>query len=231
MNKDFLAKIAIRLGVYEPLMKLDTKLINKRQNKAFIRYGLDALVTADKVATDCGAQLFLCFGSLLGAYREKGWIPFDYDLDTGMMYEQRPANFPQMMEAAGFTLLRSYYIGTSKRITEDKFDYKGVHIDVHYYYNDDKEHTCCCELTIPHESKDWRTANATDGFPSIIRSCPQTEFERGNFLGHQIYMPVKTKEWLETLYGESFMTPDPKWTMNNHKKLSTTYGERVYRTS
>ena len=145
-----------------------------------------------------------------------------------MMHSEYNDDFIPCMERAGLKHIRRYYVKETGRICEDKFDYKGVHIDVHHYYPDG-EGNLYCDLCLPHESKDWRTANKTDGFPSIIRTCPDTELERTPFLGIECYRPVKTVEWLKTLYGEHFMTPDPKWSMNDHKQRAQSHGERLFR--
>lgn len=226
--REFAVKLATFLGLYNCMMKLDNRLETKRQNKAFLKYGLEALHEAVAASDECGGRLFLAFGSLLGAYREKGFIPFDYDLDTGLLAEERTDALVSAMRRHGFTLLRQYYIKATGRICEDKYDYKGVHIDVHYFYHD-AIGNLTCDLCLPHESKPWREANATDGFPTIIRTVPDSTFTKQDFLGVQVYEPDKTVEWLKTLYGEHFMTPDPKWSMGDHKKRSQSNGERMYR--
>lgn len=226
--REFIVKVATFLGLYNWCMKIDNKIESRRQNRAFVKYGLEALHEAVAATEECGGKLFLAFGSLLGAYREKGFIPFDYDLDTGMMSDERSAEQMAAMRRHGFTLLRQYYIKDTGRICEDKYDYKGVHIDVHYFYRDGKGNLTC-DLCLPHESKPWREANATDGFPTIIRSVPDSTFSKRDFLGIEVYEPDNTEEWLRSLYGEHFMTPNPKWSMADHKKRSQTNGERMYR--
>lgn len=226
--REIIVKLATFLGLYNWLMKLDNHRETRIQKQAFLKYGLEALHQAVSTTDQCKGKLFLAFGSLLGAFREKGFIPFDYDLDLGLIASERSDELVFNMKKHGFTLLRQYYIKTTGRICEDKFDYKGVHIDVHYFYPDTKGNLTC-DLCLPHESKPWREANATDGFPTIIRTVPESTFSRQDFLGVQVYMPDRTEEWLKTLYGEHFMTPDPKWTMGDHKKRSQTSNERMYR--
>ena len=226
--RELIVKVATFLGLYKWLMKIDNKMETKRQNKAFMKFGLEALREAVTATDECDGKLFLAFGSLLGAYREKGFIPFDYDLDMGLLAEERTDQLVDTMRSHGFSHLRQYYIKATGRICLDKYDYKGVHVDIHYFYHDN-EGNLFCDLCLPHESKPWREANASDGFPTIIRTVPNSTFSKQDFLGVPIYMPDRTEEWLRTLYGEHFMTPDPKWTMGDHKKRAQTHGERMYR--
>lgn len=226
--RELVVKIAIKLGVYHKLMKIDNKVQLWKQNKAFSEYGVKTLEIATNVARKEGCTLFLTFGTLLGAYRNKGFIPSDYDLDTGMLGSERTDDFIRAMESSGVKHIREYYVKDTGRICEDKFNYKGVNIDVHYYYKNE-EGNLFCELCLPHETKDWRSANASDGFPSILRVCPETTFSEYDFLGIKCFIPNSTHSWLSALYGEDFMTPNPKWTMEDHKKLSKCNGERLLR--
>ena len=39
--RDFLVKFSQWLGLYQTMMKLDTKIQMRKQNRAFMKYGLD----------------------------------------------------------------------------------------------------------------------------------------------------------------------------------------------
>lgn len=228
--RKILVKIAVWLGLYQQMMKIDTYINERKEKKAMGKYGLDTLAAADKVVSAFGGHMFLAFGTLLGAFREHNFIPHDCDIDVGLMASERPDDMVDRMKAAGFKLRTEQYVKETGRVVVDRFEWKGVGIDFFYFFDDDRlEGDIYTYIAYRHEFKDWRDANRTDGFPSILKSQKPSTFSRQEFLGHQFYMPDTTEEWLKRLYGEHFMTPDPKWSLGDHKARSYPAGERIYR--
>lgn len=45
---------------------------------------LNVLIEVDQICKDLGLRYFLMYGTLIGAIRHKGFIPWDDDLDIGM---------------------------------------------------------------------------------------------------------------------------------------------------
>ena len=107
--RELLVKLSQRLGLYQQMMKIDNRIQMRKQNKAFALYGLETLETAEHVADQSGCRLFLAFGTLLGAYRNKGFIPYDCYLDTGMLASDYSDALIDAMEKAGLRHLRRLY--------------------------------------------------------------------------------------------------------------------------
>jgi lipopolysaccharide cholinephosphotransferase len=66
------------------------------------------LIRFNDILANHGLKPFLVFGTLLGATREKDFIPHDTDTDVGMLARDRPAFLPLVFEldAAGLELVR-----------------------------------------------------------------------------------------------------------------------------
>lgn len=223
--REFLAKLATKIGIYRFIVKIDSKFREYRMNKTFKQYGLETLLKGDEAFRHMGAKMIPIFGSLLGAYREHGFIPFDNDLDVAILAKERKDNIADEMKSFGFERSRQFYIKETGEILEEQFMYKGVQMDVFYIFEEDELNykTYC---TRKHEYKEWREANKTDGFPCVTWVTPKCKFIENDFLGHKLYMPEKTKEWLELVYGASFMTPIKNWSAETKPHKT---GIRVYR--
>lgn len=225
--RDFIVKILLRLGLYRPMIAFINQIKFKQQVRKMRQNGLEMLQMADQAFTSMGVQAFLTFGTLLGAYRDKGFIAYDPDVDLGVIDGNLPKNMYEVMAKHGFQLCKQNIISEKKQVIEDTYIYKGIHLDVfHYFEEEDDYYTLVAQL---HETKDWKEANATDGFPCEKVSVVKTEFQRQNFMNTDVYMPIKTHEWLVDMYSESYMTPIKNWSEDDHKTRRSKSTERSYR--
>ena len=225
--RDFIVKILLRLGLYRPMIAFINQIKFKQQVRKMRKNGLEMLQMADQAFTSMGVQAFLTFGTLLGAYRDKGFIAYDPDVDLGVIDGNLPKNMYEVMAKHGFQLCKQNIISEKNQVIEDTYIYKGIHLDVFHYFEEGGDYyTLVAQL---HETKDWKEANATDGFPCEKVSVVKTEFQRQNFMNIDVYMPIKTHEWLVDMYSESYMTPIRNWSEDDHKTRRSKSTERSYR--
>lgn len=225
--RDFIVKILLRLGLYRPMIAFINQIKFKQQVRKMRKNGLEMLQMADQAFTSMGVQAFLTFGTLLGAYRDKGFIAYDPDVDLGVIDVNLPKNMYEVMAKHGFQLCKQNIISETNQVIEDTYIYKGIHLDVFHYFEEGGDYyTLVAQL---HETKDWKEANATDGFPCEKVSVVKTEFQRQNFMNIDVYMPIKTHEWLVDMYSESYMTPIKNWSEDDHKTRRSKSTERSYR--
>lgn len=225
--RDFIVKILLHLGLYRLMIAFINQIKFKQQVRKMRKNGLEMLQMADQAFTSMGVQAFLTFGTLLGAYRDKGFIAYDPDVDLGVIDGNLPKNMYEVMAKHGFQLCKQNIISETNQVIEDTYIYKGIHLDVfHYFEEEDDYYTLVAQL---HETKDWKEANATDGFPCEKVSVIKTEFQRQNFMNIDVYMPIKTHEWLVDMYSESYMTPIKNWSEDDHKTRRSKSTERSYR--
>ena len=225
--RDFIVKITLKLGIYQQIVELINRVKFNVQARRMRNSGLQMLREADIVLSQLGLKPFLTYGALLGAYREHGFISYDPDIDLGILAEDIPDNLHQKMAEAGFVLYKQGVLADRKTVFEETYIYKKLHLDIFYYFRDGDD--LYSIIARRHETKEWKEANATDGFPCDRSYVPASDFERREFLGLQIYMPVKTDEWLRAIYSDSYMTPIKNWDAKNYKTRIVHTADRAYR--
>ncbi|MCQ2347997.1 MAG: LicD family protein [Paludibacteraceae bacterium] len=225
--RDLVVKLLVKLGLYKSVVECINRVMFEIQARRMKRDGLAMLEAADKAFSEMGVRTFLTYGVLLGAYRDHGFISYDPDIDLGVLRDEIPANLYEEMAKAGFVLYRQNVMAGTEKVVEETYIYKKLHLDIFYYEQEGDD----WYSVIPrkHETKEWKEANETDGFPCDRSYVPATELERRDFLGLKIWMPVKTDEWLRAIYSDSYMTPIKNWNAKDYKTRIVKTKERCYR--
>lgn len=224
--RDILVKIALKLGIYKKIVECVNRIKFEIQSRRIRKNGLQMLDAANKVFCQMHVQAFLMYGVLLGAYRDKGFISYDSDIDLGLLADEVPENLHEKMTEAGFQLCRQCVFSDGK-VFEETYFYKKLQLDIFYYFQEGDDYYSI--IARKHEFKEWKEANATDGFPCDRSYVPVSDFELRDFLGLKVYMPVKTDEWLRALYSDSYMTPIKNWNAKDYKTRIVHAKERSYR--
>ena len=226
--RDFIVKILVKLRLYRPAVELLNRIKQFFQARRVRKLGLETLHEADIAFSEAGLIMFPAFGTLLGAWRDHGFISYDFDLDVGVMAKDN-LKLHDIMKQHGFVLAKQTYINQQQEqiVTEETYYYKGVGIDVFYYFEDGDDWFAYCPRK--HEYKDWKEANATDGFPVARSYVPKTEFIPYDFYDIKLHIPEKTDQWLRDIYSDSYMTPIKNWKAEDYETRILPTKERCYR--
>ena len=132
--RDFLVKIALKLGVYKQIVECINRAKFEIQARRMRKDGLEMLDAANRVFATMNVRAFLTYGALLGAYRDKGFISYDPDIDLGVLATEIPDDLHKKMAKAGFVLHRQNVLAGSGQVFEETYIYKKLHLDIFYYF-------------------------------------------------------------------------------------------------
>ncbi len=169
------------------------------------------------VLKDTEFRWFALSGTLLGIIRENGFIPYDDDLDYGVMIEDNQTwhRFKDLLQENGI-ILRHHYT-ENELITEMAFSYNGVHIDF-FGMRDYGTHLlssiCYRRKNRNYEKNEASTMHIT--FPPFI-GIKEVECK-----GSVFPVPINGEEFLVCNYGSNWRIPDRNVT------LETEIGTREY---
>ena len=213
-----LAKFLIR-PIYR---KFVSRKLNRK--KKIFRQNAKLLLEKLKEALDDNKILFwLEFGTLLGAYREHGFIKHDCDLDIGVFFKNTTEIY-DVLTKSGFRLIREFKVGEDGVDGfEQTYEYAGVTIDVFFFHKDEKGAYCNSFSPFDDENRSLSL------FQVEKISVPYKGLSQVSFEEMILNIPNETDKYLQAHYGTNFMIPNEYF---DYKKEATNiyyypYSERV----
>lgn len=134
----------------------------KETYEQFVSYqeiAYSILVEFDRVSQKCGINYYIAYGSLLGAIRDGGQIPWDYDIDVVIKVEDRLRLLQALKENLSADFYYDYYdINPTYpvyciRVCKKGYSMMALHVDVFFL------------IGVPHEIK------KRDRFISLMHRC------------------------------------------------------------
>ena len=236
MNKDFILEFAAKAGkipgvkmMFRPVFSLyKQNLINKR-NKLFRKNAIEALNMFHKALSDINVNYTLAFGTMLGAVREGGFIKHDLDIDVAIWNEDYSPMLNNILSKYGFRRTHVFNVENGTFGREETYEYKGVGIDIFYFYIDSLGNTYCCDF-LAH--KGCATFNQSmKEYGSVIARkliLPlEKEVRSVNFEGIETYIPFNAEKILEFRYGPDYMIPNPSWSITSYDKHITILDDKI----
>ena len=204
------------------------KRILHRKIKAIRNNGLDLLNSFQCVCNNKGVKGWPEFGTLLGAYREKSFIPYDYDIDIGMFSDDYNLDFEKDLLLAGFVKKREYFLIAKEHnqstLTEVCYEYKGIIVDLFLSIRDN------------NIRKTYVYTDEIENYTDKIKkrkvkyfSFDMAEsFDVVTINGISFSGPGNTCKLLKQIYGDDFMQPQSNWIPDPQKQKVTYLDSELY---
>jgi len=174
-----------------------------------------------------GIEYYLDFGTLIGAIRDKGLIPWDDDIDISLLNEEDYVKIPQVLkEIKRKHRLRTYLFTfedaknkrekKGKKVYQDSIsftsntNYQIAKVRTNNYFIFGRGNTCI-DIFFKYTQKDniyWMAYGQVNSVPS---SCFNNELEEIDFCGIKCTVPKEYNKYLTYKYGD-WMTPKENWT-------------------
>ena len=193
--------------------KANIELDSKRSN--LLKENFEQILTIVYSSELKNYNIWLDFGTLLGYYRENDFISHDLDMDFGIQVSslEEFEVIEEQLINNGFNRTKEFYF--NKNLVELSYSYKGLNVDFIIYKKEDDK--------VSSDTIFFMT-NAL-GNPTRYEvyhyEIPFSGLKECDFKGMKVKVPENTQEYLRTLYGEDFETPNTNynWKENPIYKL------------
>ena len=185
--------------------------IKKSKNEIFHKNALTLLSEFDHYMSYNKIPYFFACCTLLGAVREKGFIKHDMDIDVGLWNTTDRAKVQNILERAGFRLIRRILVDEGEFACEETYEYQNVSIDLFYFYPYDGNLSSLCAFVTHPDSLSWRKEIQKYGglVPLQLMLPVSHKIIYTDFSGLSLPIPENFAEFLECRYGHEYMIPDP----------------------
>jgi hypothetical protein len=181
-------------------LRLSKKLDTEWQASVLGLYGRVNIVLQDVL----GREAFLCYGSLLGAVRDGGFIGHDVDFDCAYVSAQPTgqAAAAELGEVALELIDRGFNVVPKRTCLAIKDDQSGeTKIDLYDLYWDESGELC---------------------FPFGIAGSPYVsqgtlDLRPAKLAGHEVLIPEDAERLVESIYGRTWRTPDAGFRWENDR--------------
>lgn len=132
-------------------------------------------------------KFFLIYGTALGAYRDKAFIPNDYDIDIGSFDNSKREEIVKDLEALGFDIGVLYDTETRKEIPAKMIlSERNTRVDIFFFEEKDGEYVA------------WKHPHSH--YPFKAMPLKFKEMQEVEIYGEKVDIPSPIEEYLEYLY-------------------------------
>lgn len=207
--KNVVKYILQKCNLLDPVLALRSKHLAKKRRNLFVKNRLSILGEFDALLTSNGISYSLAFGTLLGAVREKGFIPHDEDIDVAIWKDTNYIEIERVLTKNGFSLIRRTETDNGNFSREDTYMKKGVLIDVFTFYPyDDKNSYTTVYIPFP-DCKTFNDSMVKHGGVMPVQLILPFSKETERIPFENIMLPAinNREDFIEAKYGKNWRIP------------------------
>lgn len=198
------AKNKLAILIFRELYRKYNNFSYKKKNRKFLKEAYGVVETIINVFEQNKIQYWFEFGSLLGAYRDHGFIKHDFDIDLGAKYSDKD-RIKSVLLSSGFKLIREFTTNRGSEYGfEQTYEFHGVPIDLFFFHFKDSQMYCYSFSHVP-DGEDYNKWVVEE----VV--MPYNGFKQFAFMGLTIQVPSDIVAHLKANYGEDFMIPNPNF--------------------
>lgn len=193
-------------GLYKVYEKLFWKIVIKRRNKGLHQKGYLYLDKIDAAMKKYDVDYFLTYGTLLGIIREGEFIPYDDDIDLGVIKNEKFSweKLEKAMSEIGME--KKIQFRLNGELTEQT--YREGNLSVDFFLYEEKDGRSVSYVYYQEEGKEYEKDDfsVSQNVTSLIDKTKKIESK-----GRTFSVPEKPELFLEEIYGLDWRVPIAGW--------------------
>lgn len=205
--------------------------IDPRRRRKMRKWGLPMIDAIDRIMKANGVPYSLIYGTLLGAVREKGFIPHDNDIDMALWADENyDAAFAQMKEE-GFVKIREISVDDGRTAREETWKFHSIHVDFFFFFPEGEDKYYGTSFYCFEGCSNWSESIRKCGGLQVMKYhlpiSKKTEYIP--FEDRKYQVTSDAMAFVVEYYGPGWRVPDP--TFVYPRKGETVYDEMPGKTA